>query len=157
MQPVFLLTDLFVYGILLFVLWYIWHVRSDRNLRSNWRLAMQRPVAMVSSMVLGFFLVVALTDSIHFREALPSAAGQATQYSTEASSVLDKVLEPLAKARERSYSEPLSAVGFRKETFERDGVSVRDYPRLNFGGQHLTDPAQQLSADISSKTWSSWA
>jgi peptide/nickel transport system permease protein len=155
MQPVFLLTDLFVYGILLFVLWYIWHVRSDRNLRSNWRLAMQRPVAMVSSMVLGFFLVVALTDSIHFREALPSAAGQATQYSTEASSVLDKVLEPLAKARERSYSEPLSAVGFRKETFERDGVSVRDYPRLNFGGQHLTDPAQQLSADISSKTWSS--
>ncbi len=87
MQPVFLLTDLFVYGILLFVLWYIWHVRSDRNLRANWRLAMQRPVAMVSSMVLGFFLVVALTDSIHFREALPAAPGQATQYSSEASSV----------------------------------------------------------------------
>ena len=156
MQPVFLLTDLFVYGILLFVLWYIWHVRSDRNLRANWRLAMQRPVAMVSSMVLGFFLLVALTDSIHYREALPAAAGQATQYSSEASSVLDKVLEPLAKARERSYSEPLSAVGFRKETFERDGVSVRDYPRLSFGGQHLADPTQELSADISSKTWSSF-
>ena len=55
MQPVFLLTDLFVFGILLFVLWYICHVRTDRNLRANWRLAMQRPVAMVSSMVLGFF------------------------------------------------------------------------------------------------------
>ena len=155
MQPVFLLTDLFVYGILLFVLLYIWHVRSDRNLRANWRLAMQRPVAMVSSMVLGFFLVVALTDSIHYREALPAAPGQATQYSTEAISVLDKVLEPLAKARERSYSEPLSAVGFRKETFERDGVSVRDYPRLRFGGQHLSDPTQELSADVSSKSWSS--
>ena len=155
MQPVFLLTDLFVYGILLFVLWYIWHVRSDRNLRANWRLAMQRPVSMVSSMVLGFFLLVALADSIHFREALPAQPGQAIQYSSEASSVLDKVLQPLVNARERSYSEPLSAVGFRKETFERDGVSVRDYPRLRFGGQHLADPDKELSQDVTGKTWTS--
>lgn len=152
MQPVFLLTDIFVYAILLFVLWYIWHVRSDRNLRANWRLAMKRPVAMVSSMVLGFFLLVALTDSIHYRKVLPSAPGQATQYSSEAISVLDQILEPLAAARERSYSEPLSAVAFRKETFERDGASVRDYPRLRFGGKHLEQPELQLSADISKRT-----
>ena len=152
MQPVFLLTDIFVYAILLFVLWYIWHVRSDRNLRANWRLAMKRPVAMVSSMVLGFFLLVALTDSIHYRQALPSAPGQATQYSSEAISILDEILQPLATARERSYSEPLSAVAFRKETFERDGVSVRDYPRLRFGGKHLEQPELQLSADISQRT-----
>ena len=152
MQPVFLLTDLFVYAILLFVIWYIWHVRSDRNLRSNWRLAMKRPVAMVSSMVLGFFLVVALADSIHFREALPSETGQPVQYSSEASSVLDKVLEPLANARERSYSEPLAAQGFRKETFERDGKSVRDYPRLRYGGKHLEDPVNDLSADVKSRS-----
>ena len=152
MQPVFLLTDLFVYAILLFVLWYMWQVRSDRNLRANWRLAMKRPVAMVSSMVLGFFLLVALTDSIHYRQALPSAPGQATQYSSEANSVLDQLLEPLAAARERSYSEPLSAVAFRKETFERDGVSVRDYPRLRFGGKHLEKPEIELSQDVSQRT-----
>ena len=154
MQPVFLLTDLFVYAILLFVLWYMWRVRSDRNLRANWRLAMQRPVSMVSSMVLGFFLVIALADSVHYREALPASTGQtSTQYSSEASSLLDNLLKPLATARERSYSEPLSAVAFRKETFERDGVSVRDYPRLRFGGKHLQDPASELSADVSRKTW----
>ena len=152
MQPVFLLTDLFVYAILLFVLWYMWQVRSDRNLRANWRLAMKRPVAMVSSMVLGFFLLVALTDSIHYRQALPSAPGQATQYSSEANSVLDQLLEPLAAARERSYSEPLSAVAFRKETFERNGVSVRDYPRLRFGGKHLEKPEIELSQDVSQRT-----
>ena len=152
MQPVFLLTDIFVYAILLFVLWYMWQVRSDRNLRANWRLAMKRPVAMVSSMVLGFFLLVALTDSIHYRQALPSAPGQATQYSSEANSVLDQLLEPLAAARERSYSEPLSAVAFRKETFERDGVSVRDDPRLRFGGKHLDKPEIELSKDVSQRT-----
>jgi peptide/nickel transport system permease protein len=154
MQPVFLLTDLFVYAILLFVMWYMWRVRSDRNLRSNWRLAMRRPVAMVSSMVLGFFLLVALTDSIHYRAALPASAGQTSmQYSSEANSLLDQVLQSLASARERSYSEPLSAVAFRKETFERDGVPVRDYPRLRFGGKHLMDPVAEISADISQRTW----
>ena len=152
MQPVFLLTDIFVYAILVFVLWYIWHVRSDRNLRANWRLAMKRPVAMVSSMVLGFFLLVAFTDSIHYRKVLPSEPGQAIQYSSEANSVLDEILQPLATARERSYSEPLSAVAFRKETFERDGVSVRDYPRLRFGGKHLDQPELQLWTDISQRT-----
>ena len=157
MQPVFLLTDIFVFAILLFVLWYIWHVRSDRNLRANWRLAMKRPVAMVSSMVLGFFLVVALADSIHFREALPSEPGQPVQYSSEATSVLDKVLEPLANARERSYSEPLAALAFRKETFDRDGKSVRDYPRLRYGGKHLNDPVNDLSADVTQKSFSALA
>jgi peptide/nickel transport system permease protein len=103
-------------------------------------------------MILGFFLLVALTDSVHYRQVLPSAPGQATQYSSEASSVLDQLLEPLAAARERSYSEPLSAVAFRKETFERDGVSVRDYPRLRFGGKHLDQPETQLSADVSQRT-----
>jgi peptide/nickel transport system permease protein len=78
----------------------------------------------------------------------------ALQYSSEANSVLDKVLQPLATARERSYSEPLSAVAFKKETFERNGVSVRDYPRLRFGGQHLADPVNDLSSDVTSKTWS---
>jgi peptide/nickel transport system permease protein len=157
MQPVFLLTDIFVFAILLFVIWYIWHVRSDRNLRANWRLAMKRPVAMVSSLVLGFFLVVALADSIHFREALPSEPGQAVQYSSEATSVLDKVLAPLANARERSYSEPLAALGFKKETFERDGQPVRDYPRLRYGGQHLDDPVNDLSADVTQKSLSALA
>jgi len=157
MQPVFLLTDIFVFAILLFVLWYIWHVRSDRNLRANWRLAMKRPVAMVSSLVLGFFLVVALADSIHFREALSSEPGQAVQYSSEATSVLDKVLAPLANARERSYSEPLAALGFKKETFERDGQPVRDYPRLRYGGQHLDDPVNDLSADVTQKSLSALA
>jgi peptide/nickel transport system permease protein len=153
MQVVFLLTDLFVFAIVLFVLWYLWRIRVDRNLRANWKLAMCRPVAMVSSMILGFFMLIALADSIHFRESLAPSSGTTTvQYSSEAISVLDKLLQPLATARERSYSEPLAAIGFRKETFERDGVQVRDYPRLRFGGKHLTDPTTERSADVLSKT-----
>ena len=153
MQAVFLLTDLFVYAILAFGIWYVWHLRTDRNLRMTWRLAMQRPAAMVSSMVLGFFLMVALVDSVHFKEALPPVPGQAQSYSSEASSILDKILQPLATARERSYSEPLAAVGFRKETFESEGVAVRDYPRLRFGGKHISNPSEELSDDVWRRTF----
>ena len=97
MQAVFLLTDLFVYAILAFGIWYVWHLRTDRNLRMTWRLAMQRPAAMVSSMVLGFFLMVALVDSVHFKEALPPVPGQAQSYSSDASSILDKFCSPLLR------------------------------------------------------------
>ena len=153
MQPVFLLTDLFVFAFILFVLGYTWRVRSDHNLLHNWRLALRRPIAMVSSMILGFFFIIAIADSLHFREAVPNSEGTVTvQYASDAISVLDKILQPLASSRERSYSEPLSAVGFRKETFERDGVQVRDYPRLKFGGQHLAVPDTEKSADLFAKS-----
>jgi peptide/nickel transport system permease protein len=155
MQAVFLLTDLFVWAIVLFVIWYAWRVHGDHNLRVIWTVILRRPVTMVSSMILGFFILIALTDSIHFRLALsPTMVTSTAQYSSEATSLLDVFLQPLASARERSYSEPLSAVGFRKETFERDGLQVRDYPRLRFGGKHLEDPAAELSGDIAAKSWS---
>jgi peptide/nickel transport system permease protein len=63
----------------------------------------------------------------------------------------------LANARERSYSEPLAALAFRKETFDRDGKSVRDYPRLRYGGKHLNDPVNDLSADVTQKSFSALA
>ena len=148
MQPVFLITDLFIFAVLLGGLFYAWRIRHDRHLLANWRLALKRPVAMASGLVLLFFVLVAVLDSFHYRSALAPVEGQPTRYAAEAVSVLDAVLSPLSKARERSYSAPLSATGFRKETVEREGQKVRDYPRLNFGGAQLKDPAQELSGDV---------
>ncbi len=148
MQPVFLLTDLFIFVCLLGSVFYTWRIRRDRHLLANWRLALRRPVAMASGLVLLFFVIIALLDSIHYRPRLESLPGQPTRYASEAVSALDTVLAPLSKARERSYSAPLSANGFRKETVERDGQKMRDYPRLKFGGAHLHEPTQELTRDV---------
>ena len=43
------------------------------------------------------------------------------------------------EAREKSYSVPLGTHQFAKESMIVDGKSVRDYPRLQFGGAHLKD------------------
>ena len=155
MQPVFLITDLFIFAVLLGLGVYAWRVRQDRHLMANWRLALKRPVAMVSALVMLFFVLLAALDSFHFRLALPTLNGQPTRYATEAMSALDMVLAPLSQARERSYSAPLAATGFRKETVEVDGRKVRDYPRLKFGGAHLTDPANALASDVAAR--SVWA
>lgn len=148
MQPVFLLTDLFVLAVLLGVLIYVWRVRRDSYLLANWRLAFKRPVAMSSALVLFFFLLIATLDSFHYRAALPSLPDQSVRYAGEAVSLLDGLLSPLANARERSYSAPLAATGFRKETIDKDGQKVRDYPRLKFGGAHLTDSTIELASDV---------
>jgi peptide/nickel transport system permease protein len=139
-MPVLLLTDLFLFGLLAVVIGYAWRVRKDPHLRANWSLVLRRPVAMISAVVLSFFVLVALLDSVHYRPALASSQGQATAYASEPVSLLDQMLAPLVKARERSYSEPLAIRGFRKQSVETDGQVVRDYPRLRFGGAHLKDP-----------------
>ncbi len=148
MQAVFLITDLFIFAVLLIGIFYVWRIRHDHHLLANWRLALKRPVAMSSGLVLILFVLVAVLDSIHYRPALPSAPGQPVSYSAEAVSVLDGFLAPLTKARERSYSAPLAAHGFRKETIEQEGQKIRDYPRLKFGGSHLKDPAHDLASDV---------
>ena len=153
-MPVLLITDALVLGILLLALLYAFHVRRHPHLRANWSLIFQRPSAMVSALVLSVFVLLAVLDSIHYRPALNAVAGQAQRYAADPVSFLDQALKPLADARERSYSAPLAANGFRKESIERDGKTFRDYPRLQFGGAHLANPEAQRAQDIRTRTWS---
>lgn len=147
-MPVLLITDVFVWALVLLAVFYAFKVSRQPHLRANWVLIFQRPAAMVSALILGFFIVVAAMDSVHYRPALEATPGQATRYASDPVSLLDQLVRPVAQARERSYSAPLAAHGFRKESIERDGGTVRDYPRLKFGGAHLSDPAAQRQADV---------
>jgi len=147
MKPVFLLTDLFLFALLVAGIFYVRFVLGSPQLRANWRLALQRPAAAVSAVILGFFVLIALADSIHYRSAAAGPGG-ARVWSVETRSLLDGMLAPLVVAQERTYSSPLAWLGFRKETFERDGKMVRDYPRLKFGGAHLANPEAQWAGDV---------
>ena len=152
-MPVLLITDVFIFALLLLAVYYGFKVARQPHLRGNWALIFQRPSAMVSALILGVFVLLAVLDSLHYRPALQAIAGQETRYASDPVSVLDQILKPLSDARERSYSAPLAAHGFRKESIERNGATVRDYPRLQFGGAHLSDPAGQLSDDIRQRSW----
>ena len=82
-----------------------------------------------------------MLDSVHFRPLLPPAQGAsadaASAYSTRTLSLLDALLSGPRESREKTYSIPLGTHQYSKESMLVDGKSVRDFPRLQFGGTHL--------------------
>lgn len=151
-KPVFLATDIVLYLLLAALALYVRHARRTPGLRENWRSVLHDPAAMSASVVLGVFLLISVLDSIHFRTLLPPAPGAAANaapaYSTSTLSLLDQLLSARRQAREKTYSVPLATHQFSKETMQVQGKSVRDFPRLNFGGAHLQNPQADWAADV---------
>jgi peptide/nickel transport system permease protein len=68
-------------------------------------------------------------------------------------SLFDVMAGSLRERKEKSYSAPLAAHLFAKETVELpDGRQVREYPRLLYGGAHLRDPASEGLPDVLTRT-----
>ncbi len=149
---VFLATDIALYAQLLVIFLYIWHARRTPTLRQTWRYVLNDAAAMSAGVVLVLFLLIAVLDSVHFRPLLPPApgapAGVEQAYSTRTLSVLDVVLERPREASEKTYSAPLDTHQFSKESILVDGKTVRDFPRLQFGGAHLKDTRAEWLGDV---------
>lgn len=152
---VLLWTDVVLYLMLAALVWYGWRIRVNANLRANWWKVLRDPAALCSGIVLVLFALVTIADSVHFRRALPPApgapAGTPTFYATTTESLLDVLMARQIAMRETGYSVPLAYLGLQKEPIERDGQPVRDFPRLKFGGAHLTDPETQWVGDVVSR------
>lgn len=131
---------------------YAIYVRGRAHLRAPWSRISHSAPGMSAAVVLAFFVLIAMLDSIHFR---PQLEGQATDggklYAVEVRSVLDELLEDLRTRNERTYSAPLATHAYSKETIaSADGEIKREYPRLRHGGIHLTDPADR-DADVAQR------
>ena len=150
-QFVWLTTDCLLWALIVCLLFYVRHVRHTPPLIVTWRKVFARPVAMSMSVILLVFLIIAMLDSIHFRRATitSGANGQnPTQFSQRVESVLDVLLDDLVQTREKTYSAPLAWQGFTKESMERNGSAIRDYPRLRKGGAHLKNPETEWTTDV---------
>jgi peptide/nickel transport system permease protein len=97
--------------------------------------------------VLACFLVIGLADSLHYRARL---SGATAAYSPEVLSVLDLALTHLRERRERTYSAPLATRLYAREQMQVDGRTVREFPRLAYGGAHLQSEAD-LPRDVAAR------
>ena len=146
---VFLWTDLALWAMVFAGFAYGLRVRSHATLRASWVRVLRDPVAASAGLVMAVFLLLTMVDSVHFRQALTRQSGAAVFYDTRTDSLLDLAMARQIAMRETSYSEPLGYLGFNKENLAGEGeVARRDYPRLQFGGVHLQDPASQWSGDV---------
>ena len=131
-MPVILYTDALLWLLVLAIGAYAWTCARRPHLAAPWRRVFASRAALASSTMLAAFILVGLADSVHFRRP-PSLAAQ---------SLLDVVLGHLRERGEKTYSAPLATRLYAKEQVETgDGRTVRDYPRLRFGGAHLQDEA----------------
>jgi peptide/nickel transport system permease protein len=130
MTPVVLATDVLLWLLVAAVAVYGAYSSRRAHLAAPWKRVFQSKAAVVSSVVLGFYLLVGLADSLHYRPAS----------SVEVQSLLDRVLLVLRQKGEKTYSAPLATRLYAKEQIEMpDGKQLRDYPRLRHAGAHLED------------------
>jgi peptide/nickel transport system permease protein len=150
-MPVILWTDALIFALLAAVLALVWFIRRHEHLRAPWRLVAQRPMTMGAALVLSVFVVIGLLDSLHYRERLADSPADAPQYSVEVLSVFDALVSGLRTRQEKTYSAPLAMQLYAKEFIERDGETVRDYPRLQYGGARLKH-VDEHGPDITRRT-----
>ena len=123
-------------------------IARNPQLLAAWRRVGANRTGMAAATVLLAFILVGLLDSIHYRIALDGKPGQKTQYAIEVLSVLDALATPLRTRNEKTYSEPFATRLYAKETIDVPGTgTVRDYPRLKYGGMHLGEREGEAAAD----------
>ncbi len=145
-MPVVLATDLIIYALFGMVVWFILSVRRGATIPVRiWTHIKTRKGVVVCLLVLSLYALVALADSIRWRDPILKEDGTIattpegeTIYSPHALSLLDRVLTPLRERTEKTFSAPLATHLYVKETLELpDGTRVRDYPPLKYPGTHL--------------------
>ncbi len=145
--PVLLWTDALIFMLLIVSLAAVWWIRRHAHLRAPWAAVARRPMAMGAALVLAVFVAIGLLDSLHYRERLDDSPPDRPQYSVEVLSVFDALAGRLRTQQEKTYSAPLAMHLYAKEFTERGGATVRDYPRLKYGGAHLKQ-ADEYGPDI---------
>ncbi len=149
-KPVILWTDALLFLLVAAAIGFWLQARSRPHLLRPWRNLSHSRQAMGSLVFLGFFVVVGLLDSMHFRPQLaqPDVA-QESRYAAQTFSLLDVLVGTLRTQTEKTYSAPLATHLFSKETIDVPDVGrVRTYPRLAHGGAHLADPQADWLPDV---------
>jgi peptide/nickel transport system permease protein len=148
-MPFALYTDVLMWLLFAAVAAYAWYCARRPHLAAPWKRVFQSKAAVVSAVVVACYVAIGFADTLHYRPRLQPAgtAGAAPVYAIEALSVLDLALSHLLERRERTYSAPLATRLYSKEQMQLDGKTVRDFPRLRYGGAHLEDEAD-LARDV---------
>jgi peptide/nickel transport system permease protein len=145
-QTALLISDWLVY--LLFfggILSFFW-IRRKPHLREPWRQVSHSRLGMAALVILLFYVVIALLDSIHLQITEKNVQGQ---ISVAIKSVFDLMVSPLGENTEQTYSAPFATRLYTQSIEVKPGErEIRTYPLLHHGGAHLKNPEQEKGMDI---------
>ncbi len=137
-------TDGLLFLLVLMIFSLGFYLRGKEHLRRPLEKIKSSRAGMVALVVLVFFIIIGLMDSIHFK--------QANDKTNEVISLLDYWATPIRKHQEKSYSAPFAAYLYSKELIRaEDGTQKWTYSRLEYGGGHLKDPKKEKTQDFAKK------
>jgi len=155
MKFVLLWSDALIFLLVISLTIFFYRLRHDPQTRERWGEVFSSRLGMVTFTIVLVYVLIALLDSIHFRRALESPEGVATQtvfYDNKVTSVLDVMLGGMGERFERTYSAPFALKSFEKKNMkDAQGRDIRDYPPLEHAGTHLADPADKWP-DVAAKS-----
>lgn len=105
-------------------------IRSTRKeqVRQIFKHVLQQPIALSAAIILLFFLMIGVLDSIHLHSS---------QHKTN-HSILDSMLAPLGDTYEQSYSAPFALRLYASELAVVDNQVTQVYPRLKYASHIKT-------------------
>jgi peptide/nickel transport system permease protein len=126
----FLWTDKCYLLVLLFSAFAVLLGTRKQPTRVALRRIIQRPLAVISGIILVFFLIISILDSIHIQfSAIPKGD---TQTRVLSGTILDWALYPLGNVYEKTYSAPLALTLFTSETKIIADNVVQVYPAIKY-------------------------
>lgn len=147
---IILWTDALLFILLAALFTLVIYMSRKAHLRRPLKKITQSKTGLASLVVLIFFILIGLLDSLHFQED--------GQNGHDVISVLDLIATPLRNNSEKTYSAPFAAYLYSKENVtQADGSKGWSYPRLEYGGAHLQNPDRDKSADIAVKAFTGFA
>lgn len=146
---VVLYTDVVLWFLVVLIGLYARHVYKTPELSQKWARVFSRKTATACAAVLSVFFVMALTDSVHFRQKLPvqpieQSAAQQQAWDTETVSLLDVLVKEKIAGRERSYSAPFALREFDKTTVLENGKPERVFARLTGASPELKEETKTM-------------
>jgi len=123
MRLTLLWTDIMIWILLFAIVAWGWVVARSPQVQKQWHTIFKSSIALSSAIVLLFYLLFALMDSIHFR----------FDNSSNMVSLLDMAFEHRIKNRERTYSAPFATKEYTKDiAIDKNGETIQIYKPLKY-------------------------
>ncbi len=141
---VILWTDALIFVLIIVICALAIYLRDKEHIKRPLQKIAGSKVGVASLVVLLFFVLIGLIDSLHFKPTQDK--------SNEVISCLDYLAKPLIEHVEKTYSAPFATTLYSKEIVVlEDGSTQWGYPRLLYGGSYLVNPESDLIPDVSKK------
>jgi len=139
-------TDMLVWGLLGVLIVLGWGASRSPQIRQQWHAIFRSSIAMASAVLLSFYLLFTLLDSVHLRFAVEQAESKSEQVQyAEMVSLLDLIFAHNIEGVERTYSAPFAQHEYTKSmVVDENGVIKQEYLPL----KHVSSSDESVKTSI---------